>query len=178
MGARFLRRIRADHWAERRRRIERVAQLVLFRQLDEAFDELVVNILMNIDALNGAADWPELNIAPSTRFSIVAAIGASGRTYAGSLPPSSRPVAMNRSLAAPLHGMAARDRTREGDETDPRIFDHFGDLIVVDMQELKDSVRQARGLEGLGVSSRRRAASGARSSGSRCCPQGSRERPR
>src|ERR687886_579398 len=40
-------------------------------------------------------DWPALKYAPSTRFSIVASSAASGRTYAGSLPPSSRFVAMN-----------------------------------------------------------------------------------
>ena len=47
--------------------------------------------------------------------------------------------------------MASGDRTGECDEADARIFDHFGHLIVVNVQELKDAFRLAGCLERFGV---------------------------
>jgi hypothetical protein len=47
--------------------------------------------------------------------------------------------------------MAAGHRAGEGDETDARIGDHAGGLVVAEMQELEDALRQAGGLEGLGI---------------------------
>src|SRR5262249_32009278 len=98
--------------------IERIAQLVLFGQLDEALDELIVSIAMDVDALDGAArlagvehravnqvldSRPHRRVGPHV-----------GRVFAAEFQPRRyEPFA-----GGPLPGVPARHRSGESDEAD------------------------------------------------------------
>ena len=47
--------------------------------------------------------------------------------------------------------MAAGHRSRKGDKADPRIFDHPGDLRVIEVQVLEDPFRQSHRPKSLGI---------------------------
>src|SRR5215467_6240069 len=55
MRASFLGGVHTNHWPQRSVGIERIAQLVFSGQFHETFDELMVNVVMNVDSLDGAA---------------------------------------------------------------------------------------------------------------------------
>src|SRR5262245_50948055 len=49
-----------------------------------------------------------------------------------------------------LDGMSAGDRAREGDEIDARVLDDAGGVVMAQMQELEEMLRQAALGEGVG----------------------------
>ena len=86
-------------------------------------------------------------MAPSTTFSTAFSRSQSAATYAGSLPPSSRPTWRKRFAAACLDAVAAEDRAGEEDVVDPRVADDPLARRVVAVERLDELLRRAGGGE-------------------------------
>ena len=97
---------------------ERIAELVAVRQSDEAVDETVVDVLVHVDALDGAAALPRIEEAAVDQvLDRVVEIGVGahiGRVLAAELEAG----ADEARGSGALHGVAALDRTGECDEID------------------------------------------------------------
>ena len=143
LRAHFFRGVGAHHGAERRRGIERIAEPVVFRELDEAFDEGVENVALHVNALDRAA-----RLAGVEERAVDEVLDRRGERRIGAhvsgVLAAELEAGRDEALArGALHGVPAADRPGERDERDALVLDHARHLLVIEVQELEHAFGQA-----------------------------------
>ena len=140
----------ARHRPERGRRVERIADDVFAGEIDEAFDEIVIDARIDIDALDAAAALAgieERAVDQVLDRMIELGVGAHiGRVLAAELEPERGEGAGG----GALDGAAAGDRAGEVDVVDLAGADQLLGLLVRQDEVLEQALGQAGAPERLG----------------------------
>ena len=137
----------ANHRAERRGRIERVAELILTGQRDEAVDELVVYPSVDVDALDAAARLARVEERSVDELLDGAAEVGIGADVRGIFASELEPRADEPLRGRLLHRMASVHGARERHEVDALVADHASHRGMRCVHVLEQATRDAGGVE-------------------------------
>src|SRR5215468_1585315 len=120
-----------------------MAQPVLAGELGGALEERLVDVLVDVDPLDAAAGLAGVEeSAVDQVLDGVRQVGV-GPDIGGIAAAELQPGADEAIGGGSLHGAAAVDRAGEGDEVDARILDDLRGVVMAEMEELEQALRQA-----------------------------------
>src|SRR6185503_18101575 len=131
--------------------LQRVAELVLAREVDEAFHKRLEDLLVDVDPFDAAAGLAGIEVAAVDQV-LDRELEVGIRAHVGGILAAELEAGGDEAPGGGLlDGVAAGNRTGEGDESDARVGDGLRHLVVAQVQELEHAVGQADGLERLGI---------------------------
>ena len=144
-------RARSNHRAQRRVRFERIAEAVLARLGDEAFDESIVDVAVDVDALDGTARLPRVEVRAVDEIRDCVFERRVRSDVRGILPAELQIRRDELARRGLLHRAASVDRPGERHEGDAAVADHPGDVVVASLHVLEDASGKPRFTERFGV---------------------------